>query len=76
VDTAARLVAVVPSWELPHLAGIDFDTLDFAIRFAHTYIRCSKDNTCRFEDCNTGPPVGEDIGQGVVFAVKQGPKVP
>lgn len=76
MDTTARLVVVVSSWELPHFAWVDFDTLDFVIRFAHTYIRCSKDNTCHSEDCNTGPPVGQDIGQGVVCAVKPSPEVP
>ena len=64
MDTTARLVAVVPSWELPHLAGIDFDTLDFAIRFAHTYIHCSRCNTCQFAGCSIVEPL-----EGVVDVV-------
>jgi len=60
VDTTARLVVVVSSWELPRFAGVDFDTLDFAVCFAHTYIRCSKCNTCQFAGCSIAEPL-EDV---------------
>jgi len=64
VDTTARLVVVVPSWELPHFAGVDFDTLDFAVCFAHTYIRCSKCSACQCEGYSIVAPL-----EGVVVVV-------
>jgi len=53
VDTSPRLVVVVPSWELPHLAGVDFDALDCTIRFAHTIALENKDNVYQFVDRDT-----------------------
>jgi len=76
VDTTARLVAVVPSWELPHLAGIDFDSLDFAIRFAHTYIRYSKCNTFQFEGCSIVALAVDDRVVGYGPFVEPIPKAP
>ena len=48
--------------ELPHLAWVDFDTLDFAIRSAHTYNLCIKCNAFQFVDDNTARVAG-DFGQ-------------
>ena len=63
VDTTARLVAGVSSWELPDFAWVDFDTLDFVVRFAHTYSLGDKCNTFLFVGYNTAAPVEVDIGQ-------------
>ena len=43
--------------ELPHLAWVDFDTLDFAIRSAHTYNLCIKCNAFQFVDDNSAVAV-------------------
>ena len=64
MDTTARLVVVVSSWELPRFAGVDFDTLDFAVCFAHTYIRCSKCSACQCEGYSIVEPL-----EGVVVVV-------
>ena len=53
VDTTARLVVVVPHRELPDFAGDNLDSLDIAVRFAHTYTRYNKCNTFLFVGYNT-----------------------
>ena len=49
--------------DLPDFAGADFDTLDFVVRFAHTYSLGDKCNTFLFVGYNTVAPVEGDIGQ-------------
>ena len=75
MDTTARLVAVVSSWELPRFAGLDFDTLDLVIRFAHTYNLDNRYNTYQFEDYNTAARVAGDIGLVAAYSL-QDPEAP
>jgi len=62
VLTTATLVVVVAHWELPHFAWDNFDSLDFAVRSAHTYSLGSKCSVVPSVDYNTAARVAGDIG--------------
>jgi hypothetical protein len=61
---------------LPYFAGVDFDSLHFAIRFAHTYIHCNKDNICQFEGCSIVALAVDDGVVGYGPFVEPIPKAP
>lgn len=50
--TTATLVVVVAHWELPHFAWDNLDSLDFAVRSAHTYFLGSKCSVVQSAGCN------------------------
>ena len=61
VDTTARLVVVVSSWEVPHFAWDNLDSLDFAVRSAHTYSPGSKCSVVPSVDCKNAEQVADAV---------------
>ena len=65
VLTTATLVVVVAHWELPHFAWDNFDSLDFAVRSAHTYSLGSKCSVVPSVDCKNVEQVVDAAGYAI-----------